>query len=501
MKGVAGLVIFLLLFPYCILAQSNTKVLLQQADQLRYNKDLGEDLRRVVGNVIFEHDGALLYCDSAYFYELANNVEAFGDIRIKSSDTLNIYGDHLDYNGNTKIANLTGNVKLVDKQTVLKTSHLIYDRNLNVSYYNSGARITNKENTLTSIIGHYYTSRKEFFFKEKVVLKNPDYTMNCDTLVYNTMSRTAFFQGPTTIRGKENDIYCENGWYNTIKDISQFNRNARFISSERITEGDSLYYDQGMGIGRAFGNVSIRDTVKNVIIRGHKALYQEKEGYARVTDSAYSIMIEKTDSLFLHSDTLFANFDTATQETRDIKAYHGVRFFRTNLQGSCDSLVYRYSDSTFCMYGEPILWSENNQLTADSIRTWITNKAPDSMMLYNTAFIISLNDSLEFDQIKGKNMKGFFRDNQLVRVNVLTNAETIYFAREDDGDRIGINFATASSMLITLKDKKIERIKYLVSPEASLVPDKDVVPAERRLKGFEWYEAKRPLSPSDIFRK
>ena len=122
-------------------------------------------------------------------------------------------------------------------------------------------------------------------------------------------------------------------------------------------------------------------------------------------------------------------------------------------------------------------------------------------MLYNTAFIISLNDSLEFDQIKGKNMKGYFQDNQLVRVNVLTNAETIYFAREDDGDRIGINFATASSMLITLKDKKIERIKYLVSPEASLVPDKDVVPAERRLKGFEWYEAKRPLSPSDIFRK
>lgn len=501
MKFVFRLILASVLLSLNGLAQNTTKVLLQQADNLKYNKDLGEDLRRVIGNVIFEHDGALLYCDSAYFYELANSVEAFGDIRIKSSDTLNIYGEKLVYDGNTRIANLTGNVKLVDKQTVLKTEHLIYDRNLNVSYYNSGARITNKENKLTSIIGYYYTSRKEFFFKEQVVLVNPDYTMKCDTLLYNTLSRTSFFKGPTTITGKENNIYCENGWYNTRLDISQFNKNARLVSNERITEGDSLYYDRNLGIGKAFRNVTIRDTIKNVIIKGNKAWYDEKQGFAMMTDSAQSIMTEKNDSLFLHGDTLYAVFDTATQETRDVKAYHGVRFYRTSMQGLCDSLIYKYSDSTLCMYHNPVVWAESNQLTADSIRVWITNNEPDSMMLYNTSFIVSLKDSLQFDQVKGKNMRGFFNDNQLVRVNVLSNAETIYYAKEDDGDMIGINFAAASEMIITLKDKKIERIKYLTSPEATLRPESDVVPMERKLKGFEWLETKRPVSPIDIFRR
>lgn len=500
MKFFLRLIWLALLIPFAGLAQNNTKVLLQSADNLIYNKDLGEDLRRVIGNVVFEHEGAVLYCDSAYFFENANNIEAFGSIRIKVSDTLNIYGDKIIYNGNTRIADLSGKVKLVDKQSVLQTDHLIYDRNTNVSYYNSGAKITNKENKLTSKIGYYYTSRKEFLFKKNVVLTNPDYIMNCDTLLYNTITRTSFFKGPTTIKGKENFIYCENGWYNTNLDISQFNKNAYFISVSRIIKGDSLYYDRNKGIGKAFRNVSITDTLKNISIKGNKAIYQEKSGFAMMTDSAYSISADKTDSLFLHADTLYATFDTASRETRDLFAYHGARFFRTNFQGQCDSLVYSYADSTLCLYEQPVVWSESYQLTADSIRVWIHGQEPDSMMLYNISFIIAKKDSLEFDQVKGKNMRGYFKNSELVRVKVLSNAETIYYAKEDDGTMIGINFAASSEMIILLKDKKIDRINYLNAPDAVLRPETEVVKEERILKGFKWMEERRPVSPMDIFR-
>ncbi len=489
----------ILILTQAAFGQGASKINLIKADQLKYNKDLGKDLRRVIGNVAFEHDGAYLYCDSAYFHEDANNVEAFGTIHIKVSDTLNIYGDQLQYDGETKIGDLTGKVKLVDNQTILLTDHLIWNRIEGYSYYNTGGKITNKDNKLTSQIGYYYTDRKEFFFKKNVILVNPKYTMKSDTLLYNTVSRTSFFKGPTTIKGESNYIYCENGWYNTITDVSQFNKNGYMISGERKLWGDSLYYNRQLGLGKAFGNVSILDTVQDVVVKGNKGIYQELKGYVRMTDSAEGILVDKSGSFFLHADTLYATFDTARQ-FKVLYAYNHTKFFRTDLQGLCDSLVYNFGDSTILLHGSPVIWSEVNQLTADSIRMWMTNKAVDSMMLYNTSFIVSVSDTGQYDQIKGKNMIGHFIENELRSVKVLSNAETIYFAKEDDGHSIGVNFAKSSEMLIRMKDKKVYRIKYVSEPDAYLNPLKETKAEELKLKGFQWLESRRPRYSGDIYK-
>ncbi len=493
------LLIPLIILPWLLPAQKAVKVNLVSAGSMLYNKQAGADLRRLIGDVVFEHEGAYLTCDSAYFYEEQNNIEAFGNIRIRVSDTLNIFGDHLLYDGNLRAARITGKVRMVDRQTTLLTDRLLYDRNTEIASYVSGGTITGNENKLSSRKGYYFTARKEFFFRDSVVLINPRYTIRSDTLLYHTVSRIAFFYGPTRITSRENFIYCENGWYNTISDIARFSKHAFIRNKGQLLRGDSLYYEHAGGYGQAMRNVSVTDSVRNIIIHGQQGTYRRTEGYSQVTDSLLARIISDKDTLYLHADTLHATFDMAGN-TKTLSAYRHVKYYRNDIQGMCDSLHYAMTDSSMAMHGSPVLWSDENQLTADSIRLWMRNKQPDSMMLYNTAMIISLADTGKFNQIKGRDMTGYFSGNELIRVSVNGNAKTIYHAREDDGSPIGVNVAASSDMIIFLSEKQIQRIKYLSKPDAILYPETNLPPEERVLPGFIWMETRRPLSSRDTFR-
>jgi len=325
--------------------------------------------------------------------------------------------------------------------------------------------------------------------------------MNTDTMLYNTMTEVSYFYGPTTITSDENFIYCENGWYDTQKDKSLFKENSYIITKEQILKGDSLFYDRETDFGLAYGNVSIKDTVQNMIIEGEYGEFKKKKGFSFVTDSAQAIMINENDSLFLHSDTLWINFDSA-QNVENLFGYYKTKFYREDMQGMCDSLVYDFADSTIFLFKEPVLWSDENQLTADSIRLALANNQIDTLALINSAFIISMDDTIHrntFNQIKGKIMTGYFRENELRRINVTGNSETIYFVREEDGGLIGINKTVSSDMQIFLENNEIMTITYIKDPDAHLYPEKELTKEELFLRNFKWIEDRRPLKKEDIF--
>ncbi|MHC1775266.1 MAG: OstA-like protein [Lentimicrobium sp.] len=480
-------------------AQQTRKIRLVQADVMSYDKRLGADVQRIIGNAIFEHEGALLYCDSAHLNNTSNSMKAYSRVHIKSSDTLNLYGDSIYYSGETRIAEVFDHVKLIDKRTILTTDKLIYDRNTGISFYLTGGHIINDENTLDSKRGYYHTNTKDFFFRDDVVLVNPDYVMNCDTLQYNTQSKISYFRGPTTIKGKDTDIYAENGWYNTISDIAEFNENARVKNGDQVLTGDSLYYERKNGFGEAFRNIRVTDTVQDILVTGQYALYEKSMGYTMITQRPEALFLEDADTLFMHSDTMWATFDSA-QKTKEVFAYYHVKYYRHDIQGMTDSLVYTFRDSTMRMMGSPVLWTDENQLTADSIHVTTANKQVKNLFLYNAAFIIS-KDTLGtgYNQIKGRNMTGYFKDNELTSIKVEGNSETIYWVREEDGTLTGINKAFSSNMSIRLKDKKMQQIVYIEKPEAVLHPEGELGEADLLLKNFQWLGDRRPMKREDIF--
>ncbi|NCU36391.1 hypothetical protein EOM75_10340 [Candidatus Falkowbacteria bacterium] len=481
--------------------QTKARIQIIHADDLRGMKSGGEELNILVGDVQFEHDGAYLYCDSAILNTRRSDLYAYGNVHIKMSDTLNLYGDTLHYNGNTRVAVVTGNVILRDNQATLYTNQLNYNRKTRTAYYTTGGRIENKDNELSSSFGIYYTDTKRVHFKNNVELVNDEYLLRSDTLIYNTATATAFISGPTTITGEEEFLYAEDGFYDTRTDVTMLQQNAYMIYKEQYLRGDSIYFEKATGIGEVFGNVFLQDTLQNMIVTGHYADYHRNQGYAWATDSAMAIMADAVDSLFLHADTLWLTFDTAGNPQR-LTAYHHSRFYKTDLQGMSDSLVYSFADSTIHMFYDPILWADENQLTADDIIIYSSGQRADSMQMTGSAFIISKDKygAGNFNQIKGKEMMAYFENNELNLVKVDGNSETIYFVREEEGALIGINKAVAGRMEIFIADRQIDGIIYHENPDATLYPEGELPTDQFFLRDFRWSQELRPKSRYDVFR-
>ena len=312
----------------------------------------------------------------------------------------------------------------------------------------------------------------------------------------------AWFLGPTIITSRENLIYCENGWYDTRTDKSQFTDDAYMITKEQKLTGDTLFYDRFTGYGTARRNVLLTDTVQDIMIFGNYAEFHKQEGFSFVTDSAMAVLVDKEDSLFLHSDTLWVLFDSA-QNAEFMLGYHHVKFFREDMQGKCDSMAYNLKDSTIFLYKEPVLWSGKNQMTADSIHLTLSNGQMDTLALINSCFIISMDDTIHkntFNQVKGKVMTGYFTNNKLDAIRVFGNAESLYYVREDNGDLIGINKTTSSNMNIYLSENEVRIITPVKNVDAHMYPENEVPTEERILKGFSWNMDKRPSGKTDIFK-
>ena len=495
--------LILSMIGFCATAQDTTRIILERANSWEYNKAIGEDVQRIIGDVVLRHDSGYLYCDSAYLNDVENLVMAYGNVHIKSSDTLNLYGDSLEYSGFTRVARIWGNVKLIDNQTTLTTDSLDFDRNTGIAWYDNWGKIVNDDNVLVSQFGYYYTNEKEFFFNQDVILMNPDYIMRSDTLMYQTVTEIAYFFGPSNIVSldKVDSIWCTDGWYDTQKDICRFRKQARIYHESQFLTGDTIYYERVNGYGQIDNNALILDTIQDIGITGNYGELDRRTGKGFMTHRATGLLIEKGDTLFVYGDTIKAYFDKEDQEEK-IKAmfaYYRVKFFRDDLQGACDSLAYHSSDSTLYMYHDPVIWSEKNQMTADTITMTIRNEELDSMVMRKSAFIIAKEDSNQYNQIKGKDMVAYFINNDLRKINVFGNSETIYFVREEDRSLIGINKLYSSDMLIFIEDNDIQSITYISQPSGTLFPEGEISKYDLFLRDFEWRDDSRPKSKEEIY--
>lgn len=473
------------------------KIELRNAEVLEYDESLGHRARRLIGNVIFEHEGALMYSDSAYLYE-DNSMDAFSEVFINKGDSIKLWCDELNYNGNTEFAKAKRNVKLVDNEMTLTSQRLDYNMATEYAWYSTGGKIVDAKNTLTSRIGVYLSNSEQLFFKDDVVLENKRYTLYADTLRYHTKTEVAFFLGPTRIVSDENTILCTAGWYDTELDIAQFSDRPTILSDKRSIVGDSLFYHKKYSYGLAMGKVVVTDTTEDISLTGERAKYFEMGDMVLMTDSALMIQDMGADSLFLHADTLLSILDTVI-DRRVLFAFHHAKFFKPDMRGKCDSLVYSYADSTIRLFRDPIMWSEENQLTADSM--WIQNRNSkiDKLFMKENAMIVSIKDSNMYDQIKGRFMTGYFREQKLRKVFVEGNGETIYFTGEEGAEPDNVNQAKASELVIIIEKNKVKDITFLSQPDATLYPIDQVDVNTMRLDGFHWRISERPEKVGDIF--
>lgn len=474
-----------------------TKVYLIHSNTLSFDKAVKPDAQILNGDVCFRHDSSYMYCDSAYFFEQTNSLEAFSNVRMEQGDTLFVYGDYLFYDGNTQVAYLRENVRMENGQVTLFTDSLNYERIPNIGYYFEGGLIVDSLNQLSSFYGQYSPETKLAVFNDSVQVENPDFTLYSDTLHYDTESKVATILGPSVIVSDSDTIHTSRGWYDTVNNTSLLLDQSQVESGEKILIGDSIFYNRDTGMGEVYGNMSLIDTAQHVTLQGEYGYYNEQTGYAFATDSARFLEYSQGDTLFLHADTL--QMVTVDSVYREIKAYYGVRFYRIDMQGVCDSMQFNTRDSVLYMYTEPVLWNEQYQLYGDTIAIYMNDSTIEYAHVIQFAFAAQHVDSSYYNQLKGNDLKAYFEGQAVHQIDVAGNAESIFYPLEKDGAKVGMNETKSGFLTIWVKDNKLDKLKIWPSPVGSMTPIPDLKPDQKMLKDFYWFDYLRPKNRDDIY--
>jgi lipopolysaccharide export system protein LptA len=483
-------------------AYGQKKVKLKAADLMKSGGKGKERYDRVIGNVVFAQNQTTIYCDSAHFFRKENSVEAFGKVRIIEGDSVTITGSRLIYDGDEKTAKLRRNVVFTKLATAtLYTDYLDYSRPVNVAHYFNGGKLVDSINVLTSKKGYYNVNSNLASFKKDVVVTNPDYTMYADSLQYNSRTKDIFFVTETTVINKDSSKFVyQGGKYNTLTKLSDI-REGMGESQDYTIEGNEYDLDAIRNIAKVRGNVVMTSKKENLIIYGQASDYFKDKGITKVYNNAYVAKVtEDNDTLFMSADTL-VSIDSKDESKKRILAYNHVKIFKTDLQGVADSLEYRAADSTIYFYKDPVLWTQGNQLTADSISMLIEHNTISKMFLVDNAFVISQDTLLNFNQIKGREMTALFSGQKISKVIVEGNGESLYFALNDEDKAfMGMNKIICSNITIRFKDGKVNNLSFYVQPEASFIPPHELKKDQKTLKGFEWRADAKPTREDVVKR-
>lgn len=466
--------------------------------------------------VNFFHKGADLFCDRAYYYEDQDYLEAFGNVVMKQGDSITMTAKYVEYSGVSQMAIAKGDVVLTEPQSVLTSDKLYYDRNRQQAYYDTkGKVVRDSSGTITSQIGRYYMAASKYQFTKDVVLVNPNYTLKTERLDFFTENGHAYLFGPSTIVGETSRIYCERGFYNTNNNIGNFQRNAKIDYDNRTVKGDSIYFDRNKSFASATNNITVTDTLNNSIVRGHYAEVWRAKDSVYITKRALAITVQEKDSVYLHADTLMV---TGKADNRITRAYYNARLYKSDLAGKSDSIHVNHktgltqminlsrfgSSDAFATKRKPILWNLGNQMTGDTIHIISNTKTEqlDSLRVFNNAFLISKDTLSEdgYNQIKGQRLVGLFRDNKLYNVDIIKNAEVIFYSRNDKDELVGINKSKSGSINIKIEEQAIEEIRMIQQIDGELYPESEFPKSGKRFRGFDWRGEERPMSVDDLFK-
>jgi len=487
------------------------KVFLEHADRLHYNElsDLPpeEQYQVLTGNVKFRKGGMYMYCDSAFFYDAINSVDAFGSVRMEQGDTLFVYADELNYDGVNELAVLYADigkkVRLINRDVKLETDVFNYDMAQDFGYYEVGGVLTDSQNRLESRIGEYYPQTKDAFFYYDVHLtsrqKNDMLYINTDTLEYNTASHVAELVSQSEVINSDGVIYSNSGTYNTDNGQADLYKRSVVVTRKgnRLT-GDTLFYDRQKQYGLAYGNMILTDSIRQSSVQGDYGFFDDARDSTFVTGRALAKEYSKGDTLYLHGDSITAYLDLA-DSTKVTNVFHKVRFYRYDLQGLCDSLSVTERDSIMYLYRNPVVWSGRRQLFGSSINVHFNDSTVDWARLPLGGVGAEHVAEDCYNQISGKDMTAWFNDSTLRRLYVDGNVELIVFPMENDSSYNKFTYVESSYMDAYFNDKQIERINFWPETTSKVTP---LYLAKRNayfLPKFRWYEDLRPLTPADIF--
>ena len=484
----------------------DNKVYLIHSDELKYDAyGNNPDAQIFKGNVHFVHRGAHLWCDSAYFFQEANSMQAFGNVRFKQGDTLSLTCDYADYDGVEQMMQARRNVIMKHRHQTLYADSLNYDRLYSNAYYFEGGELVDGKDKLVSDWGEYNTSTRQAAFFYNVKMRSDKQIIITDSLYYDTNIKLAHVVGPSKITSGTNTIHTQDAYLNTETDQSQLFGRSTIVDGEKVITGDSLYHNNQTGMNEGFGNVVYVDTLNRNELNCGILFYNDKTGYGYATkDVLLKDYSQKADTLFMHSDSLKLytyNIDTDSVY-RKVHAFDKVRVYRTDVQAVCDSLVFNSADSCMTMYHDPIVWNDRRQLLGEVIKVYMNDSTIRHAKVIGQALSVEQIDRQNhYDQVSSRFMDAYFIDGIIRKVVTTGNVKSVYYVSDGkDSTLTNLNYIETDTMRLYLSAKRqLEKI-WAPRSRGTMYPITQVPPAKYKLPEFVWFDDIRPLNRDDVFR-
>ena len=498
-------------------APQGEKVKLIHSDTFGIVKGKYDDNPFFAGNVQFLHQGSTLTADEVIFYREQNFVKAIGNVKLQNADGSVITSGEMEYDGNTQKGIARKNVVLTDPGQTIKTEILYYDRVSNNAYFNTGGTIAKDGNVMYTKSANYDLNSRIIDFTGNVKIDNAEYTVEGVNIVQNQNTNTATFNGPTTITNKKNPsnlIYTEKGNYNMNSKEVYLKKNSRIHYNDKILTGDDLYFNQITGFGTGKGNVTLRDPKEKRYMKGGYGEIYEKKDSAMMTDKPYAVKILEKDSMYFSAEKLLAyqKIDSTNplKKKSFLRAYKKARMFKTNIQLRTDSLSFNETDGIMHLNGNPIAWSDEKQVTGNKIEAYFDTEKEyiDSLRVIGNAFAISKADSLnkkdEFNQVKGKLMIVYYKENQINLAKVIGNAQAITYAddtneKTKEVERIGVALSTCGTIEALFEDRRVQIISCNVGANTDIYPMSKISREKRFFTDYNWNTKDRLRKWQDIF--
>jgi lipopolysaccharide export system protein LptA len=462
-------------------------------------------------------------CDSAVLNQRTNQLEAFGNIHINDNDSIHTYAQYLKYIGNTRIAFLKKNVRLTDKKGTLLTEELEYNLSTGIATYKKGGKILNGKTILTSTEGIYYANTKDVYFKKNVHLVDAKYDIKTDSLLYNINTDIATFIAPTRIKSKDGSVIdTKSGTYNLKTGEAVFFDRTAYKDSTRFLIADKMAYIEKTGMLELTGNAKVVDSVNKVTVLGNQIYINKKDNSFLATSKPVMIFYKDKDSTYIAADTLFSGIrqqddvqkkeiKNDTLKNRKIKkitdtairyfiGFHHVRIFNDSLQAVSDSLHYSALDSTFKLFGQPVVWNQKSQITGDTIYLFTEKQKAKRMYIYYNGLIINKADEGVYNQVAGRTLNAYFKDGEIDYARVKGSpAESIFYPQDEDSAYVGMNRSSGDVIDMYFANKEVKKIKFINNVDGILYPIKQIPADKKQLKNFKWQEARRPKNKLELF--
>ena len=497
-----------------------------QGNSLRHlTIDSLTQLETIAGNVIIKEGLTTFYCDSATLNKRTNILEAFGNIHINDNDSIHTYAQYLKYIGGERMAYLKKKVKLADtKGGVLLTDDLDYNLRTGIATYKNGGQITNAKTILNSTQGVYYADTRDVFFKKNVHLVDPKYDIRTDSLQYNLTTETATFIAPTHIVSKDGVIDTRSGTYNLKTGEAIFYDRTSYRDSTHFLIADKIVRDEKTHTIQMEGRAKLVDSANRVTVMGNLIYLNTVQNSFFATSKSVMILYREGDSTYITADTLFSGLrkydslerkqvtktDTlaktmtvkASSDTsvRYFLAFHHVRIYNDSLQAVSDSLHYSTSDSTFKLFGQPVVWNEKTQITGDTIYMFTERQKAKRLYVFNNGIIIHQANAAIYNQVAGRTLNGYFVNGAIDYVRVKGSpAESIFYPQDNDSAFIGMNRSSGDVIDIYFVKKELNKVKFINNVDGTLYPLRQIPPDQKQLKNFIWLDNRRPKNKAELF--